>query len=873
VRIITSHINADFDAFASMVAAQKIYPDASIVFSGSQERNLRDFIEVFQPAVIKRIKDIDVGEITGMIIVDTKQPHRIGPLSEALSNKNLKIHIYDHHPVETGDIRGELEKIEDVGATATIFTELLKENKLQPSPIESTLIALGIYEETGALLFPSTTERDLLAIAYLLKKGANLNIVSNYLKVDLSIEELELLNELIRSSDEVISGGIRIAITRASRDSYFGDAAHFAHKIMDMEDVDAVVLLLDMGGKILIVLRSRVPELNVAELAREFGGGGHPSAASATIREASVEVMADKIKSLLPKHVKPGKTAYDIMTSPVISIKATGSIKDAEDTMTRYGVNVLPVLRDGRYAGQISREVVEKAIFHGFKKNSCTDFATSDALTVETDTPIREIETLMIEQNQRFMPVMKNGNLIGAITRTDLLRVLYEDLLRKRNIDRDDMTERASPGRNLSSWLSDKFPEDVYSALKASGKIADQMGYKAYLVGGSVRDLLLGEVSLDIDIVIEGDGIGFARALSKKLHGTVRPHERFGTANIGLDGLKIDIATARTEYYESPAALPTVETSSIKKDLYRRDFTINALAIKLNQKDFGQLIDFFGGQRDLREKTIRVLHNLSCVEDPTRAFRAVRFAERFGFKISKHTENLIKSAIQMDLFERLSGYRLYEELVLAFRETNPVETLKRLAKFNLLKVIHPTLEFDGDLEEKFLSINETLAWYNLLYLDEETDMATLYLMTLLSGLNDEKKRKTLERLSAPPKAKALILQSSAESASILNKLPLKDPAELYHLLKKIQIETLLFTMAIADDVRKKKNISHFLLELRKVIPAMKGSGLKKLGIPQGQVYSKILTSLLDEKLRGRLKTAEDEREFVIKHYLPDKYPE
>ena len=870
MQIITSHINADFDAFASMVAAQRIYPDASIVFPGSQERNLRDFIEVFHPAVIKRIKDIDVKKIDRMIIVDAKQTGRIGPFSEALSNSDIKIHIYDHHPVEKGDIRGELEKIEEIGATATIFTELLQENKLQPSPIEATLLALGIYEETGSLLFPSTTERDLLAIAYLLKKGANLNIVSNYLTVDMSIEELELLNELIKSSIEIIFRGIRIAITKASRDSYFGDAAHLAHKIMDMEDVDAVALLLDMGGKILIVLRSRVPELNVAELAKEFGGGGHPAAASATAREASVEVMVDTIKSLLPKHVKPGKSASDIMTSPVISIKSTESIKDAEDTMTRYGVNVLPVLRDGRYAGQISREVVEKAIFHGFDKNSCTDFATSDALTVETDTPIREIETLMIEHNQRFMPVIKNGNIIGAITRTDLLRVLYEDLLRKRHIDKEDMTERASPGRNLSSWLKDKFPEDVYGALKVSGEIADKMEYNAYLVGGSVRDLLLGEGSLDIDLVIEGNGIEFARALSKKLHGTVRPHERFGTANISLDILKIDIATARTEYYEFPAALPTVETSSIKKDLYRRDFTINALAIKLNQKDFGQLIDFFGGQRDLREKTIRVLHNLSCVEDPTRAFRAVRFAERFGFKISKHTENLIKSAIQMDLFERLSGFRLYEELVLAFKETNPVKTLKRLANFNLLKVIHPKLEFNGDLEEKFLSINETLAWYNLLYLNEQSDMATLYLMTLLSGLDKENKKKTLERLSAPPRTKSLILQSSAESSAILNKLPLKDPAELYHLLTCIQLETLLFTMAIADDVRKKKNISRFLVELKKVKPALKGSDLKRLGIPQGPVYSKILTSLLDEKLSGRLKTAEDEREFVIKHYLPGK---
>ncbi|MBI5100481.1 MAG: CBS domain-containing protein [Nitrospirae bacterium] len=867
MQIITTHINADFDAFASMVAARKIYPEASLVFSGSQERNLRDFIEVFQPPGIRRIKDISIKDITRLVIVDTKQAGRIGPLSQALSNSNISVHIYDHHPVEAGDIRGEIEVVEEVGATATIFTELLKDKKIQPSPIEATLLALGIYEETGSLLFPSTSERDVLAVAHLIKKGANLNIVSNYLSMDLSIEELELLNELIKSSSEILLHGIRLTITRASRDSYFGDAAHLAHKILDMEDVDAVALLLDMGGKILIVLRSRAPELNVAELAKEFGGGGHPAAASATIREASLDVVADTIKALLPKHVKQGKTASDILTSPVISIESTGTIKEAETTMTRFGVNVLPVLKSGKYIGQISREVVEKAIFHGFKQNRCTDFATSDALTVGADTPIREIEALMIEHNQRFLPVMKDGNIIGAITRTDLLRVMYEDLLRKRHLDREDMTERTSPGRNLSSWLKEKFPREGYEALRTAGEIADKTGYNAYLVGGSVRDLLLGEGSLDLDIVIEGDGIRFARELCEELGGKMRQHERFGTATISLENLKIDIATARTEYYESPAALPTVQTSSIKKDLYRRDFTINTLAIKLNHKDFGQLIDFFGGQRDIREKTIRVLHNLSCVEDPTRAFRAVRFAERFGFRISKHTENLIKSAIQMDLFKRLSGFRLYEELVLAFKETNPSKTLQRLSKLKLLTVIHPALEFSERLEEKFKSIGETLAWYNLLYLDEKADMAVLHLMTLLSELGDADKKETLDRLAAPPKTRSLILKSSAGSSYILSRLPLKDPAELYHLLWGHDIETLLFTMAVTSDARKKKNISHYIVELKKIRPALKGSGLRKLGIPQGPVYSKIFGALLDERLRGRLKTEEDERKYVIKHFV------
>ncbi|MEW6214848.1 MAG: CBS domain-containing protein, partial [Nitrospirota bacterium] len=464
--IITSHINADFDSLASMIAAKKLYPDAEIVFPGSQEKKLRDFIEAFQPVQIKRIKDIDLLNVTRLIIVDTKIPGRIGPFVELLSNKDVKIHIYDHHPFNEGDIRGEVEKIENVGATATIFTEILKNRRLHPTPIEATILALGIYEETGCLLFPSTTERDLLAVSYLLKRGANLNIVSSFLKMELSMEELDLLNELVQSSKEMVIGGIRIRVAKASRESYFGDAAHLAHRMMEIEDIDTVVVLLSMEGKILMVARSKVPELDVSKLMREFGGGGHSTAASATIKEASLEVVEERITELLHKCVKPGKVASDIMTSPVISIQGDASIKEAEAMMTRYGVNVLPVLREERYAGLISREVVEKTIFHGFGKNRSIEFSTTDAITVGPHTPIGEIETLMIEQNQRFMPVLENGRIIGAITRTDLLRTLYEESLRRRKIEETVTKEKPAIGKSLSSWLKERFPSKIYNILK-----------------------------------------------------------------------------------------------------------------------------------------------------------------------------------------------------------------------------------------------------------------------------------------------------------------------------------------------------------------------------------------------------------------------
>jgi len=862
VDIITSHINADFDSLASMVAAKKLYPDAEIVFPGSQEKNLRDFIEVFHPVKIKRIKDIDLSKVEKLVIVDTKIPGRIGPFAELLANKKIKIHIYDHHPFTKGDIRGELEKIENVGATATIFTEILKNRKLHPTPFEATILALGIYEETGCLLFPSTTERDLLAAAYLLKRGANLNIASSFLKMELSMEEFDILNELVQSAKEIVSQGIRIKIAKASREHYLGDAAHLAHRMMDMEDIDAVIILIEMEGKIVMVARSRVPELDVSKVMNEFGGGGHPTAASSTIKESSLEVIEEKLTDIINMNIKPGKVASDIMTRPVIHIQWDISVKEAESMMTRYGVNVLPVLKEDQYAGLISREIVEKALFHGFGKSRAMDFSTPDAITVDPQTPIRKIETLMIEQNQRFMPVVEHGKIVGAITRTDLLRTLYEEFLRRRKIEETITREKPTIGRNLSSWFKEKFPPEIHNLLRLSGEVAEELGFNAYLVGGSVRDLLRGEENLDLDIVIEGDGIAFARAFGEKLHAKVRTHQKFGTAQIFADRTKLDVATARTEYYESPASLPKVETSSIKKDLYRRDFTINTLAVKLNLRDFGLLIDFFGGQRDLREKSIRVLHNLSFVEDPTRAFRAVRFAERFGFKISKHTENLIKSTIEMNLFSMLSGPRLYEELRLSFHETEPAKTLKKLSDYGLLKVIHPNLAFTEELEATLRSMQETLSWFNLLFLEEKPDKGIFYLMSLLSGLKDADMKAAAERLSPPPRIRDIILRGIPQARSILRRFPVNDPVEVHKIFSNLELEIVLFLMALSKDRKIQKVISHYLTELRNIKTILTGDDLKGMGIQPGPVYSKILRKLLEEKLRGLVKTREDEEKFV-----------
>ncbi|HEX8947881.1 MAG TPA: CBS domain-containing protein [Dissulfurispiraceae bacterium] len=875
--IITSHLNADFDSLASAMAAKKLYPNAVIVFPGSMERRVRDFIDAFQPLEIKKIKDISLDKVKQLIVVDTKHPDRIGPFKELLSRPGVRVHVYDHHPVSRDDIRGEVEVFENTGALSSFFAEMIQAKSIPLTPMEATILCLGIYEETGSLLFASTTPRDLTAAAYLVKKGANLNTVSDFLKEELSREEFSLLNELVKSLREIVIHGVRIKIGKGTMEG-FGDVSHLSHQIMDMEEADAIILLVGMADKILIIARSRAPELDVAQVLADFGGGGHPTAASATIKDMPFEIVEERIIVSLYKHTRPVKAVRDVMTTPVIVVQWNNSIREAERVMTRYGVNALPVVKGGKYRGVITRGVVEKALFHGLGRNKCESFATADAITASPDTPISELEKAMIEQNQRFVAVIEDGRIAGAVTRTDILRSLYEDFLRKSRVTSKETIagEPSGFGRNISKIMKEKLPGELYAFLLTAAEAADELGYGAYLVGGCVRDLLRGEKNLDIDLVVEGDGIAFAKKLGKKIGAKVIVHQKFGTAQlilkdssrflVGGKELRIDVATARTEYYESPAALPKVELSSIKKDLYRRDFTINTLAVRINRKEFGLLIDFFGGQRDLKDKAIRVLHNLSFVEDPTRAFRAIRFAERFGFKLTKHTENLMKLAIRMSIFEKLSGTRIYDELILTFHETNPIKALKRLGDYGLLKVIHPRLIFSPALDALLQSVHDTISWFELLFLKEEYDKGMLYIMALLYKLTAEERELALSRLAVPAKLKEKVLKELLAVQEILRMFYPDDPVHAYRLLVGREIESILFSMALTRDSNVKKAISHYLMYSRHVRPLLRGEDLKALGITPGPLYSEVFRRLHEEKLRGGLGSRDEEREFVKKNF-------
>ncbi len=866
MEIITSHTNADFDALASMVAAKKLYPDAKLVFPGSQEKSMRDFFleSAFYAMEIERLRNVDVNNVSRLIIVDNRTPARLGKLIDVLDRPDISVHIYDHHPATAGDITGDFEVVREVGATTTIMVELLQEKNIPISPLEATIFALGIYEETGSLTYLSTTERDARAAAYLIAQGAMLNIVSDFVSRELTPEQISILNNLVAAATSYDIGGVRVVLAAADTQYFVPDLANLAQKMMDIENLDVLFLVVQMTDKTYLIGRCRTPQVNAGKILAEFGGGGHAMAASAVVKDMTYLQAKERLIDVLKRQIKPGKLAKEIMTSPVKTVPFISTIIEAGEEMTRFSVNVLPVLNGDKFEGIITREVVQKALFHGLGKKKVGEFMTSGGPVASPEMPMGQVERIMIEEHQRFIPVLDHtGTLVGAITRTDLLRSLHEQRL-EYVPDAEDAALKSV--RHIKVLIEERLPPAVNNALAAVADIADEVGFPVYLVGGIVRDLILRVPNLDIDIVVEGDGITFAGMLVKKIGGRMKSHQKFGTAIVVLpDGLKLDIATARLEYYEAPAALPTVELSSIKKDLYRRDFTVNTLAVRLNRKNYGELIDFFGGLRDIKERTIRVLHNLSFVEDPTRVLRAIRFEQRFDFRISKHTLNLIKTAVNMKLFNRLTGERFYTELVLMLSEADPSKMLKRMKDLDLLKFIHANLKTITGTEQLFANIKDTLTWFKLLYLDVKVEAWFVYFLGFLDPMKDPMAEEVLERLSIPAKIRARAKRSKKlyrEVLYLFYKDPDIPPSRVYDLLLPLDPETILLMMAKATQEQAKKYISLYLTRLRSVSIELTGDSLKAMGIPPGPRYKKLLSELLDAKLDGLIKNREEEVDFV-----------
>ncbi|HGJ67657.1 TPA: CCA tRNA nucleotidyltransferase [bacterium] len=421
---------------------------------------------------------------------------------------------------------------------------------------------------------------------------------------------------------------------------------------------------------------------------------------------------------------------------------------------------------------------------------------------------------------------------------------------------------------NFESLILNKLPPKIYKLLKSIGIESKKLGYSAYVVGGFVRDLILGRPNLDIDIIIEGDGIDFAMKFAEINKGKAKSHKRFGTSVVTMkDGFKIDIVTARTEIYEHPGALPTVKFGSIKDDLYRRDFTINAMAINL---DNGDLVDFLDGMSDLKNEKIKIIHDRSFLDDPTRIFRAIRFEQRFSFNIDKQTEKLLKEAIEKDFLNTITRQRIRNEILLILDEENSTEPLRRMEKLNLIRYIHPEISLTKEKLSILNKIDGLKMFENLPFLrsSEKFDYVLLRLMALVDGLNETDftdaidglflNKRYIDNLRASFFDLPIALQQINDDAVTLS--------GIYNSLKNLPLQALIFGIFKAMDEEAVYKLMMYLADLRKIKPFINGDDLKELGYPESPLYTDILSKVFDMQLDGIIENKEQAIKFIKQNY-------
>lgn len=889
MNLIVTHNNADFDGLSALVAAKKLYPRSKLLLPGSQERAVREFLSLIKDKIhIEKEKTCDLSNIDRLIIVDTRHKSRIGIATKLLENSSVEIHIYDHHPRTQYDIKGDKDIFQEVGATVSILIDILRKRKsVKLTPLEATIMLLGIYEETGSLTYRTTTKLDVDTVSFLLSKGANLQAVSSYLNRKLTEEELTFLTSLISSTKVVVVNGINIAIAESTIHEFIGELGTIVRKLQDVENFPVLFVLFKMGKKLRVIARSRLKEVDVNKTLKRFGGGGHRSAASAKIeKEEVIQNFKERLINTLKSSIRVKIFARDIMSFPVKVISADKKIKDAKKMLEKFRLKGMPVTKGKKIIGMITTIDIRKAMKYRYDHASVKGYMSRSVITIKPDTPVHVIQGIMFEKKIGRLPVMKNRKLVGIVTRTDVLKSVHRDIFVKHK----PFAKRRARF-NISMKMKKILPKEILKILHAIGRHANREGYRVFVVGGFVRDMLLGVKNFDLDIVIEGDAISFGRKIANFFKGSLVAYRKFGTSTVvmnwprgvGRPGpvgnsiskgasrarpkFKIDFATARKESYEKPAALPTVKFSSLKDDLQRRDFTINAMAASLNKNSFGHLVDFFGSEKDLENGVIRVLHDASFIDDPTRIFRAVRFEQRFGFYIDKYTQGLIKNAIKEGMFSKTQHHRIRDELVLILQEDDPMKAILRMKELHELRFIHKKICVRKSTETLFAKIKDAFRWYNKsAFKKRHIDLWLMYLMALLDSLNLNETKSICDKFAFRRGDRIRLLSCKKNCKNSLKAISTRRllPSRVYSILEPLSFEEILFMRAMAKKKFVLSRITDFFAKYNSIRIKIGGEDLKKLGVKPGPLYKKTLTKVLHRKINGKAKTKKDELKLVRK---------
>jgi tRNA nucleotidyltransferase (CCA-adding enzyme) len=884
--LILCHQTVDFDALGAAIGLSLLKRGARIVLTGGANPVVRDFWALYRDEFASiEPRSVNPAQIRSIFVVDTQKRDRLGKAAAWFDLKQIKeIEVYDHHLGAICDIPATYKEIEPVGATTTLMVEKLQQAEIEIAPIAATAMALGIHVDTGSLTFEQTTSRDVAALAWLLEKGANLKVIAEYVEPSLSHQLQQLLQRVL---DELATEKVRgytVAWVLLETDSFVAGLSNLASLAIELTEADILLLghsyqrqpeSSNKKKRLTLIGRSRLGTVDLNGIFAPFNGGGHTAAAALSWDCIDAIAVLREIIGKIITQIPHPPTARDLMSAPVRTIIPETTIEQAQRILLRYGHSGLSVVDSmGNLVGVISRRDLDLALHHGFSHAPVKGYMAKNLKTITPNTILPEIEALMVTYDVGRLPVLENGQLAGIVTRTDVLRQLH----REKQQFKENPSEKLPLTSQLLPLLSSRLHPTIWELLQQIAAEARQRGWHIYLVGGGVRDLLLSTTTeslllQDIDLVVDGfdrsadSGAGVILAnIIQRLYPQVRLsiHGAFQTAALAwhkdplFGSLCLDIATARTEFYPYPAANPEVEASSIRQDLYRRDFTINALAVRLSEPNAGELLDFFGGLLDLRLKQVRVLHANSFIEDPTRIYRAVRFTVRLGFHLEERTEEYIRYAIASGVFDRLRlenhpapalTTRLRAELESILEANYWKPALILLDNLQALRCLHSQLELTSELWWQVRCVSR---W--LLRLDgtEKIDRWLLRLEILLASLPATERVKVAINLQLPKESIDRLTHLEKAENRINKELPnLSLPSQIFKLLRCYSCASLM-VIAARNNKSIRRIIWQYLTHWSKVESPLNGNDLKQMGYKPNPMFKEILEALLMATLNGEV---------------------
>ncbi|MCK9329902.1 MAG: CBS domain-containing protein [Candidatus Cloacimonetes bacterium] len=858
MKLLVSHSSCDFDAFASMIACNVLFPDAKMCLVGDIDESVKKFLKDYQYKFsFLKEKSINFDDIESVIIVDNCRFDRLNKIGKFLAeNKHIPIICFDHHPIEKKPENFLFYHYDKVGSCVTLLLRFIHERSLTIDPFTATIMSMGIYEDTGNFTNASTTSADFSAMAYLLSLGASLKTIKKYINHSFNSTQLKLMNRLLNSLETHIINGIEIFFFSINLNAQRHNISSLIQHIRQSEHIACLFCFVISKNKLTIIARSDYDFVPVDEVLLAFGGGGHPSSASVTLSDVVVEDIQKHIIKLLKFWIEKHGTVKDIMSKNLITVSEKTDLQTAMKILLSNNVGALVIENNNEIIGLITKKDITKLFLHKLSKVTVDKFMTPEPITVNPDMSIFVASQLMLDHDIGRLPVVSKNKLVGIISRRDILKA--------KQFTSKSTSFLESNFENVNSMLNDLTSDVVKNLIEKISLLSDSLKIKTYLIGGFVRDLLMGKKNIDIDIVVEGDAIKFAEAFKEKFGNNYTAFSKFQTAIIEYPQIKkIDVASARSEVYHKPGNLPDVEASTIRNDMYRRDFTINSIAIQLNQNNKGLLIDYFHGRRDIQLGIVRVLHNLSFIDDPTRILRAVRFEQRFNFKLENKTLHLLRNSLELDSLSTVAVERLQQELIHSCNETVPQKFFYRLYELGILRKLNSNLSFDFQKSEYFEEIYNSIIWFNQSFVNESINKWVVYHLALTYDLSLRTKLKFVEQYKYPLILKKCMYEYHNFVEKDIFKIELLiRPGLISEVLESYNIETLLFLSVIKKTGHIPEKIIKYLLNWRFVKPKLNGYDLIKLGVKPGSYMGNLLKELKINKIDGNLNSKDEELEYV-----------